>query len=339
MKKLTKYLSIVFILAFAALLAFGKVGTSYRGLTNPSGLITEAMMLLTAGNSTWNFGQDIHGFVNPPGASDGKVNRYLNGLNTWSTFPNLYRDPDGGPYPQTARGAILVCVGTNIWRELSMGSSGQVLTVGDDPGIFGADTNVFWADPSPSSGWTSLAGYFASHTQFEIPITASTSGNVLQGSGVTIPVPGSIQANYIGVDTVNAGEITIGGMPVAASAAGTYAPTLTALALCSSLTAPANFRYTRVGDIVTVFGQVTGDMGGGTVEFNMSLPVASDLTAQGELSGTGVPNQVIGSDLIERSPAQIYADTFNNAAHVVIQTRGGTFSVNVPFSFNYIVNE
>lgn len=348
MKKLIKYFSVCALVAFTLICAFGKVGTIYRGVQTAVGLITENMMLLSAGNSTWNFSQDIHGFVNAPLASNAKLDRYLSGLNTWVTFDDLYRDPAGGPYGAVAKNSLLANNGAGRWYPLGgTVSSGYVLQIGDDPGVIGVGTNdLFWGPtPATAAGWTSLAGYFMTHNQNEILVTSATTGNQLKASGIISPSAGvlnltSIGADAITVDQLNVNTITFPGGELAVPASGSYTPTLTPVAGCSggggAVAHP--LRWIRVGSQVHISGLVEMFISGGvTVTFRVSLPpeATSDLTATDQLAGTAPVFTSIGV-ASALTVSRIVGDTLNNQA--VISYTGGAASVNaLPIDFTYTI--
>lgn len=89
---------------------------------------------------------------------------------------------------------------------------------------------------------------------------------------------------------------------------GTYTPTLTNVTNISASTAYA-CNYMRVGRTVTVSGKVDIDQTSpGAIELGISLPIASDFTAEEQCCGTAVGNQN-GDD-----PCYIKADATNNRA-------------------------
>jgi hypothetical protein len=73
------------------------------------------------------------------------------------------------------------------------------------------------------------------------------------------------------------------------SMSGTYTPTPTGVTNVTDVNiVPTVFRWSRIGDIVTVAGQTAVDpTATGATEFRLTLPVASTLANQGSLSGSG----------------------------------------------------
>ena len=71
---------------------------------------------------------------------------------------------------------------------------------------------------------------------------------------------------------------------------GTYTPTATALVNITSVT-PAVATYIRIGSIVHVAGAFSADIGAGSASFELSLPIASNFTAAGDLAGAGILGQ------------------------------------------------
>lgn len=113
-------------------------------------------------------------------------------------------------------------------------------------------------------------------------------------------------------------------------AAGTYAPTCTAVANVDATSAVANFTYMRVGNSVVVSGNLNADATAlGAAQIRVTVPVASDFTSTGDLSGIG---GVQGSDDV----VVFLADTVNNACDVS-WTANGTANTVIRFVFMYVV--
>jgi hypothetical protein len=90
---------------------------------------------------------------------------------------------------------------------------------------------------------------------------------------------------------------------------GTYTPTLTDATNVTSSTASV-MHYLRVGDVVTVSGQVTAaaTVGGSAITLGISLPIASDIGLQGHLGGVGAANSGLIPALIRGNAASDRAD-------------------------------
>lgn len=114
---------------------------------------------------------------------------------------------------------------------------------------------------------------------------------------------------------------------------GTYTPTITNIAnVAASANATAN--WLRVGQVVTVCGAVDIDptTGGIATAYRMSLPVASNLGAVGDLAGNGhYNNGTLLTDL------QIFADTTNDQARVDCYSDAGAANRTHTFHFQYRV--
>lgn len=107
---------------------------------------------------------------------------------------------------------------------------------------------------------------------------------------------------------------------------GTYTPTLSNTTNLDASTA-YTCQYLRVGSVVTVSGKVSIDpTAAGLVELGITLPIASNFTAQEQLGGSG-SFSTIGS----RSAA-ILADTTNDRA---LLSYVGTDTTNQPLYFTF----
>lgn len=116
---------------------------------------------------------------------------------------------------------------------------------------------------------------------------------------------------------------------------GTYTPTFTAGTNVASATAGVA-HYLRIGTQVSVWG--TGSIGSTTASntastFGVSLPIASNLGAVGDLTGTG---SLLSAGTVVSTSASIVGDAANDRAAVsynAAQTAAATFG----YSFAYTV--
>jgi hypothetical protein len=104
-------------------------------------------------------------------------------------------------------------------------------------------------------------------------------------------VNGNLDATNIAADSIGTSEIasniiTQSEVSTSFITSGTYAPTLTNVTNISASTCPSDLMYIRIGSMVHVGGRVTIDAtAGGGIELGISLPIATNLTALGELGG------------------------------------------------------
>jgi hypothetical protein len=99
---------------------------------------------------------------------------------------------------------------------------------------------------------------------------------------------------------------------------GTYTPTISAEVNLTA--APNSATYIRVGNIATVSAQLNISMNAGEVSgsFEISLPVASNLTTQKQCFG--LLQWSFAGDMTEIIGLSIGAETFNNTCLVEITT-------------------
>lgn len=142
-------------------------------------------------------------------------------------------------------------------------------------------------------------------------ITASRTFNVGAGTGIT----------------VNADDVAL----TIQTAYGTYTPTLTNVANLDASTAYA-CQYLRVGNTVTVSGKVDIDptLAATVTQLGISLPIASNFTAQEQCGGTAAASGIAGQ------VAAIRADATNDRAELVYVS-GDITNQSMYFSFTYVV--
>lgn len=158
-----------------------------------------------------------------------------------------------------------------------------------------------------------------------IPATVTGSGGSVRATSPTLVTP------TLGVAAATSININSGGA-VSALLSGTYTPTLTNTTNVDASVTNANVKYSRIGNIVSVFGEVQIDptlAAPTSTVLNISLPIASNLAAASELSGTandGVTSQV----------AIIRGNITSDTAEVTFQATSTTNRV-WTFSFAYMV--
>ena len=112
---------------------------------------------------------------------------------------------------------------------------------------------------------------------------------------------------------------------------GTYTPVSSALSNVTSVT-PSIARYMRIGNVVKVGGilSVAHSIASSTGQWNMTLPVASNLAVQADLTGVGT----FGFNPIGAST--IYAEATTNTAHFVYVCPTGTPN-SLTYEYSYTV--
>lgn len=114
---------------------------------------------------------------------------------------------------------------------------------------------------------------------------------------------------------------------------GTYTPTLTNTTNISGSTANSHTMHKRVGDLVTISGQVAIQAtAAGAVEMGMSLPVASNFTTSSQAGGT--INAVTTGKL---ATGGVLADTVNDRLIIRIPNVPDATNIAYAFEFTYRV--
>ena len=115
---------------------------------------------------------------------------------------------------------------------------------------------------------------------------------------------------------------------VSTLASGTYTPTLTNVTNISASTAYV-CQYMRVGSVVTVSGKVDIDAtAGGAIELGMSLPIASDFSAEENCGGLAI------CETANEDTIAIFADSTNDRA-TFQSNKGGASNHGHHFTFTY----
>lgn len=166
------------------------------------------------------------------------------------------------------------------------------------------------------------------HSSGTQPLVIATSGTErirVDGNGSVINLKaGSVQANGVAVRTAS---------DTATSSSGNYTPSASGLSGFDSVV-PGNAFWLRVGNIVHVSGIVTADPSTtGTVQFDLSLPVASTLGGSSSLAGVGQFGSDQGSNA---RVVRIVGDGVANAANFRFNS-ALTASESLTYTYTYIV--
>lgn len=130
------------------------------------------------------------------------------------------------------------------------------------------------------------------------------------------------------------GNATFSGAITASNlTSGTYTPTITAISGSTSSTTAYKCQYSRIGNIVTVFGRVdcTKSAGAGSIAVAVTLPIPSNLANASDLNGFG-SSYANGSVL-----ANVTADTAGDTATLTSVSVTASTSHQFFFSFSYEV--
>jgi len=147
---------------------------------------------------------------------------------------------------------------------------------------------------------------------------------------------GNIKFHYTGSGTtqINSNLVVTGNTSANNLLSGTYVPTLSNATNITSSSAHT-CTYTRVGDVVTVYGNLDFDVNANstTTTINLSLPIPSNFTHTDDLSGLGAWTNLNNSVVLT-----IMADTSNdNALLNITSFLYSLGSENHRFTFSYII--
>lgn len=161
-------------------------------------------------------------------------------------------------------------------------------------------------------------------------VTITTgSGTLAVGLGAITPtsVNGVTAATMAYVDATSSIQAQIDARAISSS--GTYTPTATNVTNITSST-PNITSWTKVGNIVTVFGTVTITATLAVAsEVDISLPVSSNLSASTDLNGLGNSDASVASNIV------INGDSTNDRAKVLFTALSVGGNGTIYFSFQY----
>lgn len=226
---------------------------------------------------------------------------------------------DGAATPQTIKaqdGSGSNVAGSNFivagGRGTGTGAGGSLIFQTSPSGGSGSSQNALvTAQTIASNGTTTFAGTVA------VPDDVYAAG---WNGSTNVPTKNAV---YDKIETLAAGATT----------EGTYAPTYSALVSLSSVVG-ATIRYVRTGNTVTVYGNaiVTFNAGADAV-FEMTLPVASNITNKYDLAGTGKMQDYTTNS----GQAYVTGSIANNTAYFkfynIYAAGNGDFS----FTFTYFI--
>lgn len=336
----------------------------YSLATTNAGSITESQLnfsdVTTADTST-----NEHGLA--PKLS-GIGTEFLSGLGLWTEVPSASGSlnnndipfysgaeffPSGLDYDAASQSitastnftvnGILNAKGTNTANYLTVTNWGGT-TIGD------VSTSVHGLVPvAPNDATKFLNGLGA----WSIPAggggSVSTSGspavNQVSYFSGSSTITGDADFTFDGT-TVTAGTLTAGNLSVTSNGgnilSGTYTPTRTAGTGSTTVgTTAYTSMYSRIGNIVTVQGRVQmARTSSGTIDFTISLPIASDLASVNDLYGQG--NNIYytaGLPTLEIGSVAIIADLVNNTAKFYLLGSSATGTLrDCHFTFTYQVH-
>ncbi len=161
-------------------------------------------------------------------------------------------------------------------------------------------------------------------------LTANTflsNGGYVDVPFLSIPIVEFQNAQNALVGFASATETSLG----LAGPAGTFTPTGANIQNVSVIANVRPMLYTRIGNIVTVYGTVDPTANIGTTAIlSFDLPIPAVLASQSDLQGHGI---IISGG----SPVQVYGDTATNKAHL-LWISSSAASVQLDYSFMYKVS-
>lgn len=168
-------------------------------------------------------------------------------------------------------------------------------------------------------------------------LTSPIISSISNTGTITLPTSTDTLVGRATTDTLTNKTLTtpaFSGTPTGTVTSGTYTPTCIDTTNIQATT-EGQFNYIRVGNIVYVTGHVSVDpTATGATVFKIPLPIASNLAAADDLSGT-VSEQVVYTG--STSSVKLIGDATNDAASVEWSSIVGTGARDVGVSFSYEV--
>jgi hypothetical protein len=226
---------------------------------------------------------------------------------------------------------LMYATNLNRWVQIPKGDEGDIwITSGGQPGWGGIPAaGGVKVSGTPVNG--QLAGWTDANT-----IKGLVVGSNLTNNGTTVNVANNITVTNINTVTVNGDNFNFNGGGNVSS--GTYTPTATAINNCTVSPAPSSGHWLRIGNEVTVTGVITytpNNNPAQLTDFTLSLPVASNLSINAQLSGVGATPYTATAPNTT-STVQIVPDTVGDTAHFVFANQGGAGSSHdITFTFVY----
>lgn len=224
-----------------------------------------------------------------------------------------------------------------FYSFMSDGDTGVYRVGADDVGIAAGGVRAFHATSTQSFFKDGLAASpgLAFDNDPSTGIYRIGANNIGIAVGGVRKVDISAGTTYLPTANLQVDGIHNGTAPAGAAnqyiASGTYLPTASASVNLDTVT-PSNCNWTRVGNVCTVGGSITVDpTAAALASFEITLPIASNLSTSNHLNGVGVVNVGPPGSLVRIVPV-----IANNTAGFSFQATG-TASTDLTFTFVYLV--
>lgn len=251
---------------------------------------------------------------------------YLKATTAATTYAPLTGGGTSGSWPITATGNLPLTGGNltgGVTSTSDFRTRGQIRATGWR-GTGGTDVDGAGAEIGSSSGNALVAGYNRTANAYTSLVIQGASidlgpqsGNATVNGAVIYTTNNFNPAAYApltGVGTSGTWPINISGNAANATS-GTYTPTLTNVLNTASSSAE-QFQWLRAGSVITVSGKLTIDPtagGGVSSRVGISLPVASNILLESNVSGIGASYEPAG---LNQSFGRIYGDAVNDRAQL-----------------------
>lgn len=256
-------------------------------------------------------------FVNLSGSGSRMVVAGPTGTLTTAAIPGGGGSSITGVAVATANGFGGTSDGAAVVPTITLTTTASGMLLGNGTAISGATAGSHYTSPTGTEGLSNKT------------ITASTiAGYALLASPALTGTPTAPTASA-GTNTTQLATTAF--VQAAVGSSGTYTPTLTNGTNVSS-TSPIICHYKRIGNEVFVQGRFTLTITSVATNsvVGISLPIASNLSATGDLSGNGTVQH-------HTDTAMLLEDTANDRATCTIYPVGNIAGELVAFSFSYTV--
>lgn len=251
-------------------------------------------------------------------------------------------NPNGSPLNGAGDIGCIYESGVDLWYNDGGGNQIQLTSGGSPAGATGTITGLPSGTASASFAGTTFTFQSATNTPASLAVGPVTIAQpVASGFGVTISPSVSQAANYnlalpAALPAVSSAVVTdASGNLSFVPLGGTYTPTITSGGAGTVQAAIGPFFYSRVGNIVTVAGRLTGTTNGASnLSTNITLPVNPSAFFVNTYDATGILSTYFTSaqNSVSANPGSFIVQAFLGLINAGSNNLNGSYTVSFTYS-------